>query len=133
MTFDRTVVAKGSIPAGSDANKLFTIVAAPPDRCLNIEAFNWRGGDSSEYMYPYLTPADTPNDTTVNNGSGMFRLSEGNMGDGGTQTAPKSLSGYTKAFTSMPVFIIPPGWKLMIASPTTNAAAWYASCVGVVY
>ncbi len=130
MTYSPVVVAKGSIPAGSDANKLFNIMSAPPDRCMNIIAFNFRGGDATEQLSAYICPPDTRDNTTVNNGSGHYVVALGCKGASHDQTYPGCL--FANIGFSQPMFIVPPGWKLMVAASATNTLAWYASAVGIV-
>ncbi len=121
--------AKGSIPAGSDANMLYSILTAPPNQDLEIVTLNIRGGDSGEHIRFWICPPNTTNGTTANSGSGMYTIyyAEG-LGAAGTQLNPVCFNGRLVNSTFIGA-VIPRGWRLMISSPTAATDAFHASAL----
>jgi len=123
--------AKGSIPAGSDANMLYSILTAPPEQDLEIVTLNMRGGDSGESIRFWICPPNTNNGTTPNSGSGMYSIYFGeDVGGEGTQQNPICPNRLPRS--SFIGAVIPRGWRLMISSSSAQTLAFYASALCIV-
>ena len=128
MVYSPVVVAKASIRAGSDDHTVWGILNAPPDRCLEIVALNWRGGDADESYQFFICPPDTKDGSDITSGAGMFSIllvvADNPPSDGTwptTQTGPRVPLAVNQK--------IPPGWRLMVGQAATNTAAFWGSAV----
>ncbi len=131
MVYSPVVVAKGSIPAGSDAKTVWGILNAPPDQCLEILTINWRGGDNGEEYQFFICPPDTKDGSGIVSGAGMFsiwRLESDSNFDGTWPQCPGQATRTTLSISQK----IPPGWRLMIGQKDTNTAAFWGSAVCLV-
>ncbi len=133
MVYSPVVVAKGSIPAGSDDHTVWGILNAPPDRCLEIVTINWRGGDTGEEYQFFICPPDTKDGSAITNGAGMFSIwliqnPPSGVVDGTWPKCP-GMSDRVPFSTSQK---IPPGWRLMIGQKDTNTAVFWGSAVCLV-
>lgn len=123
------VISSASIPASSDAAKLFPVFAAA-GRPMWVSQLSYYGGDSGEYAQFILVPP-----TVVINGTtgiadhpGCIALSPAQYLAGGewTQAKPNTIGADNggRGTSWWGGWIIPPNYQIAIQQDTANTAAW---------
>ena len=133
-TLGQFVIAEGSIPGGSDAEKLFRVFTAG-EKPIRIEFVQYYGGDAGEFAQLVLIPPNvmatglSPDATagtiaicSMGYLQGAYAIENGAAAlgcDNGGRGNPR--------FTA---FVIPPYSSIAIMQDTANTAAWVCTIGG---
>lgn len=134
MRLGRFVIAEGSIPASSDAAKLFRVFTAG-EKPIRIEFVQYYGGDSGEFAQLILIPPNimaeglAPSDTA---GTLAICSNQYLAGAYATVDSPASLGSDNggRGNPRFTAFVIPPFSSIAIMQNTANTAAWVCTIGG---
>jgi hypothetical protein len=135
MPLGRFIVAAGTVPGGSDAEKLFPLFSAAA-KPVEIHFIQYWGGDTSEYVQMILVPP-----TVVLNGTtgvidhpGTIAIVPGRyMGDTVyTQASPEGLGSNNggRGAPRFTKFVVPPNYQIGIQASAANTDAWNVTIGG---
>ncbi|HIA04789.1 MAG TPA: hypothetical protein EYN66_23325 [Myxococcales bacterium] len=118
---------QGTIPAGSDANKMFPLGAVPEGKRFILSGMSGSGGDSGERYGINLVPASQSiSDVTTSTAAGVISWLYPING-AATDAQPLMTGGSVGLFNPM----IPGPCTICIASYNATAAALVVNMVGI--
>jgi len=131
------IISTGTIPAGSDAGKLFPLFSAPGVP-VKIHYVQYYGGDASEAIQLILVPPTktlngTSSPSTV---PGTIAITpNGYMGDTVfTQDSPEALGSQNggRGSPRFEKFVVPPNYQIAMMQNTANTSEWSCTVGGFV-
>jgi len=138
MNLGRFIIAKGELPAGSDANVLGRVMEAG-EKPIEVHFIQWSGGDSGEFARLALIPpailGSAPS-LTLNQGDidGSIAVTPVEYMGGGVWTSviPQALGSDNggRGSPRFEKFVIPPWYALALAANASPAAAWVVTIGG---
>ena len=127
------ITATGTIPASSDAGKLFRLMGSP-GAMVQIQYVQDYGGDTDETVQLHLCPPNTPQGVAPSAVPGCIAITPLAYitGAGFTQDAPQALGSANdgRGAPRFNAFIVPPDYQVMMVQASANTAAWTVTIGG---
>lgn len=127
VALGRFIISSGSIPASSDAAKLFPIFSSG-SKCTEIQFAQYHGGDAGEFAQLFLVPPTVViNGTTGNTDHpGCIAITSLYMIGAQAATVPLTFGADNggRGISVNNAFTVPPNYQVAVQQQTANTAAW---------